>query len=183
MTATAPRGNRPAAQDQERSGADTMQIVTFRVGSEFFAADVRAVERVLRFQAATPLPEVPAWVAGVLEYQQRIVPVIDLRVRFEQSNTSPSADTRIIVFNTSGGWTAGVVDAVLDVSSIERSHLETPPPLLHGLSAEYLHGIARREGQLVLLLNANRVLSSIDEKLLQTRLAELTPKGRGGRRV
>jgi len=183
MTATAPRGNRPAAQEQERSAGDAMQIVTFRVGGEFFAADVRAVERVLRFQAATPLPEVPAWIAGVLEYQQRIVPVIDLRVRFEQSNTSPSADTRIIVFNTSAGWTAGVVDAVLDVSTIERSRLEAPPPLLHGLSAEYLHGIARREGQLVLLLNANRVLSSTDAKLLQTRIAELTPKGKGARRV
>lgn len=182
MTTTAARGAR-SSTEHVSSVDDAMQIVTFRIGTEFFAADVRAVERVLRYQPATPLPEVPPWVAGVLEYQQRVVPVIDLRVRFELAGATPTADTRIIVFNTNAGWTAGVVDAVLDVSAIERNRLEAPPPLLNGLSAEYLHGIARREGQLVLLLNANRVLSSTDERLLQTRIAEMTPKQRGARRV
>ncbi len=183
MTTTAARGARPLATEHVPSGNDAMQIVTFRIGADLFAADVRAVERVLRYQPATPLPEVPPWVAGVLEYQQRVVPVIDLRVRFEVAGASPSPDTRIIVFNTNAAWTAGVVDAVLDVSSIERNRLEAPPPLLNGLSAEYLHGIVRREGQLVLLLNANRVLSSTDERLLETRIAEMKPGKRGTRRV
>ena len=183
MTTTAARGARSLATEHALSVDDAMQIVTFRIGTEFFAADVRAVERVLRYQPATPLPEVPPWVAGVLEYQQRVVPVIDLRVRFELAGATPTSDTRIIVFNTNGGWTAGVVDAVLDVSAIERNRLEAPPPLLNGLSAEYLHGIARRDGQLVLLLNANRVLSSTDERLLQTRIAEIASKQRGARRV
>jgi len=183
MTTAAARGARTFAAENIASDGDAMQIVTFRIGADLFAADVRAVERVLRYQPATPIPEVPTWVAGVLEYQKRIVPVIDLRVRFETAGASPTNDTRIIVFNTNAGWTAGVVDAVLDVSAIERNRLETPPPLLNGLSAEYLHGIVRRDGQLVLLLNANRVLSSTEERLLQTRIAEMTPTKRGSRRV
>jgi purine-binding chemotaxis protein CheW len=183
MTTVAARGTRGVAAEHTRPEDDAMQIVTFRIGGEFFAADVQAVERVLRYQPATPLPEVPPWVAGVLEYQQRVVPVIDLRVRFEVAGVSPTTDTRIIVFNTAAGWTAGVVDAVLDVSAVERNRLEAPPPLLNGLSAEYLHGIARRDGQLVLLLNADRVLSSTDERLLQTRIAEMAPARRGARRV
>ena len=181
--ATAARGVRAAVSDPTQASDEGLQIVTFRIGDKFFAADVRAVERVLRYQPPTPLPEVPDWVAGVLEYQQRVVPVVDLRVRFELSEASVTPDTRIIVFNTMAGWTAGVVDAVLDVSAIERNRLEAPPSLLNGLSAEYMQGIAHRDGQLVLLLNANRVMSSTDERLLQTRIAAMTPTRREARRV
>jgi purine-binding chemotaxis protein CheW len=175
MTTAAERRAPVTPADSARSTDGVTQIVTFRIGPDLFAADVQAVERVLRYQAVTPVPDVPAWVAGVLEYQKRVVPVIDLRVRFELSNAGVTNDTRIIVFNTSGGWTACVVDAVLDVSAIERGRLEPPPKLLRGLSAEYLHGIARRDGQLVLLLDADRVLSSTDRVLLYQIAAEATP--------
>jgi purine-binding chemotaxis protein CheW len=177
VTAMAPRSATQAAFETARGAGDAVQIVTFRIGAELFAADVRAVERVLRYHAPTPLPDVPEWMAGVLEYQRRVVPVIDLRLRFGLRNGAPTTDTRIIVFNTTNGWTAGVVDAVLDVSAVEGGRLEAPPPLLHGLAADYLHGITRRDGQLVVLLNADRVLSSTDQALIRARLAEATPKG------
>lgn len=182
MTAAASRSAAQVGLAPAHASDDVVQIVTFRVGPELFAADVRAVERVLRYHAPTSLPEVPDWMVGVLEYQRRVVPVIDLRLRFEVQNGSLTSDTRIIVFNTSTGWTAGIVDAVLDVSAVEEGRLEPPPPLLRGLAAEYLHGITRRDGQLVVLLNADRVLSSKDQALIQARLAEAKPKG-GLRRV
>jgi len=166
-TSAARRAHGPSGPEQQPGAEDVTQIVTFRVGTDLFAADVRAVERVLRYQSPTSVPNVPSWIAGVLEYQTRVVPAIDLRVRFEMPTAAATADSRIIVFNTSAGWTACIVDAVLDVSAIERSHLETPPKLLRGLAAEYLHGIARRDGQLVLLLDADRVLSSTERVLLQ----------------
>jgi purine-binding chemotaxis protein CheW len=177
MTAAVSRSAARVGLEAARASDDVVQIVTFRVGPELFAADVRAVERVLRYQAPKSLPEVPDWMLGVLEYQRRVVPVIDLRLRFELHSGSPTSDTRIIVFNTANGWTGGIVDAVLDVSAVEGGRLEPPPPLLHGLAAEYLHGITRRDGQLVVLLNADRVLSSKDQALIQARLAEAQPKG------
>jgi purine-binding chemotaxis protein CheW len=182
MTATASRTATQMGVEATRASGDAVQIVTFRIGAELFAADVRAVERVLRYHAPTPLPDVPEWMAGVLEYQRRVVPAIDLRLRFEVHSGAPTPDTRIIVFNTANGWTAGIVDAVLDVSAVDGGRLEAPPPLLHGLAAEYLHGITRRDGQLVVLLNADRVLSSTDQALIRARLADLTPKG-AARRV
>lgn len=176
MTSTAARRSREAVVQPLAAADDVTQIVTFRIGSDLFAADVQAVERVLRYQAATPVPNVPPWIAGVLEYQKRVVPVIDLRVRFALAAEPPTPDTRVLVFNTSGGWTACIVDAVLDVSAVERSRLEPAPKLLRGLAAEYLHGIARREGQLVLLLDADRVLSSTERVLLQEVTADKTAR-------
>ena len=63
--------------------AITSQIVTFRLGDELFAADIFSVERVLRYTPPTPVPNVPAWIEGVIDYQGRVVPVINLRERFE----------------------------------------------------------------------------------------------------
>jgi purine-binding chemotaxis protein CheW len=142
------------------------QIVTFRIEQDLFAADVRAVERVLRLTAVTPVRNMPAWVTGVLEYQKRVVPVIDFRARFELPAAAPTNETRALVFNVTGSWVAAVVDAVLDVSALERGKLEPPPPLFRGLAAEYLRGIVHRDGKLVMLLDADRLLSATERLAL-----------------
>jgi purine-binding chemotaxis protein CheW len=142
------------------------QIVTFRIEQDLFAADVRAVERVLRLTAVTPVRNMPAWVTGVLEYQKRVVPVIDFRARFELPAAAPTNETRVLVFNVHGSWVAAVVDAVLDVSALERGKLEPPPPLFRGLAAEYLRGIVHRDGKLVMLLDADRLLSATERLAL-----------------
>jgi purine-binding chemotaxis protein CheW len=147
------------------------QIVTFRIEQDLFAADVRAVERVLRPSAITPVRNMPHWISGVLEYQKRVVPVIDFRARFELPAAAPTNETRVLVFNVTGSWVAAVVDAVLDVSALEAGRLEAPPPLLRGLAAEYLRGIVRRDGKLVMLLDADRLLSTT-ERLALSGLAE-----------
>jgi purine-binding chemotaxis protein CheW len=145
---------------------EVAQIVTFRVGDDLFAADVHLVERVLRYSEPTPVPNMPVWVAGVLEYQKRAVPVIDLRLRFGATAHGKTSDMRILVFNTAGGWIAAVVDAVLEVAVAERGRIEPAPPLFRGFSAEYLHGIVKRDGQLVLLLAADRILSATELTLV-----------------
>ncbi len=165
MNARVPASMTSGTATESPSGA-AAQIVTFRVGDDLFAADVRTVERVLRYSAPTPVPNVPPWVAGVIEYQKRVLPVIDLRVRFGLAAADATRDTRTLVINTESGWVAGVVDAVLDVTSVERERIEPSPPLFRGFAAEYLHGIVRRDGQLVLLLAAERILSATDMALL-----------------
>ena len=76
------------------------KIVTFRLGEDFFAADIYSVERVLRYQSPTPIPNVPTWIEGVIEYLGRVVPVINLRRRFELPDLSVAAETRILVLES-----------------------------------------------------------------------------------
>jgi purine-binding chemotaxis protein CheW len=140
------------------------QIVTFRLGDDLFAADIYAVERVLRHQAPTPVPNVPEWIEGVIDYQTRVVPVINLRRRFELPDAPVGSETRILVFNAEGEWIAAVVDAVLDVSTLDPSKVSPPPPLFRGLAAEYLRGIVRRRERLVIFLDVPRLMTT-DERL------------------
>jgi purine-binding chemotaxis protein CheW len=145
---------------------DATQVLTFRLDDDLFAADIHDVERVLRWQSPTPMPNVPPWIAGVVDYHRRVVPVIDLRLRFEVPAGPVTPETRIVVFNAGTGWIAGIVDAVLDVSALDRAALEPPPPLFRGVSADYLQGIVRRQGSLVILLRTAELLSATDRLTL-----------------
>ena len=158
------------------------KIVTFRLGEDFFAADIYSVERVLRYQSPTPIPNVPTWIEGVIEYLGRVVPVINLRRRFELPDLSVAAETRILVFNASGEWVAAIVDAVLEVSGLDEATVSPPPALFRGLSAEYLKGIVRRKDRLVVLLDIARLLSSRDRLALERAVeASAIPDAAGGR--
>jgi purine-binding chemotaxis protein CheW len=140
--------------------ADFAQIVTFRLGDDLFAADIYSVERVLRYQAPTPVPNVPSWIEGVIEYQGRVVPVINMRRRFEMKPAEVLNETRILILNSGGDWIAAVVDSVTEVAPVDPAKMSPPPPLFRGLAGEYLRGIVRRGDRLVVFLDVNRLLST-----------------------
>jgi purine-binding chemotaxis protein CheW len=144
----------------------TVRLVTFRLGDDLFAAPIEAVERVLRYQLPRAVPNLPPWIGGVIEYAERIVPVIDLRRRFELPATPHTANMRLLVLTTDGEWTAVLVDAVLDVRTVQASEVVPPPPLFRGLSAEYLRGVIRRDEQLVILLDSEKLLSATERLVL-----------------
>ena len=140
----------------------SQQLVTFRLGDDQFAADIHAVERVLRYQQPTQVPNVADWVDGVIEYQGRVVPVVNQRRRFALEDAAPLGATRIIVLSTPDGWVGAVVDAVLEVASVPSAQIAPPPPLFRGLSTDYVLGIIRRNGRLSILLDTARLLTATD---------------------
>lgn len=151
--------------------AVAQQLVTFKLGDDFFAADIYSVERVLRYQEPTPIPNVPAWMDGVIEYRGRIIPVIDLRLRFGLERVAPRPESRILVFSVGKEWIGAIVDAVLEVTSPTAEQLAPPPPLFRGLTAEFLRGIVRRGDRLIVFLEVTKLLST-DEQLVLERVAE-----------
>jgi purine-binding chemotaxis protein CheW len=148
------------------------QIVTFALGGDQFASDVQAVERVLRYQPPRPIPNVPAWVAGVIDYGGRVVPVVNLRARFGLPAQAATGAERVLVFDVAGEWIAAVVDAVLDVTVLREGELEPPPPIFRGLAADYLRGMIRRHDRLTVVLDAERLLSSTEHLALHAALDE-----------
>lgn len=157
--------------------AGLSKLVNFRLGDDLFAADIFAVERVLRYQAPRVLPDVPAWVEGVIEYQNRVIPVVNLRRRFELPDREVASDTRIVVLNARGDWIGVVVDSVVEVSTVEAESVSAAPGFFRGLAGEYLKGIVRRgEGQrLVIVLDVEQLLSSTERIALQLGSARGTP--------
>jgi purine-binding chemotaxis protein CheW len=143
------------------------RLVTFRVGTDLYAADIFSVERVLRYQPPRAIPSVPEWLEGVLEYGGRVVPVIDFRRRFGAPVTEPSAQTRLLVLSRDGEWMAAIVDQVLDVRPVGPDEIAPPPPLVRGLAGAYLRGVIPRDGGLVVVLDIDRILGTTDSLALR----------------
>ncbi|MEP7344822.1 MAG: chemotaxis protein CheW [Gemmatimonadaceae bacterium] len=144
--------------------AEVTRIVTFRVGHDLFAAPIDRVERVLRYETPRRVPGTASWVEGVIDYGGRVVPVVDLRRRFGMPAADQSSPTRVIVLSAPAEWMAIVVDAVLDVRALEASELETPPSVLRGAALDAMSGMARRGGELVIVLDIDRLVASSGER-------------------
>ena len=141
---------------------DVVKLVTFQLGLDIFAADVLSVDRVLRYAPPNAVPDVPAWVLGVIEHRDKVIPVVDLRRRVELSDDSITPETRTLVLNTSGGWVGAIVDTVHEVASVPADTISAPPPLFRGLASEFIRGMTKVGDQLVVILDVDRVMSSAD---------------------
>lgn len=161
--AFAPRSSTTARTSH---AADRVPVVTFALGQDLFAMDVREIDRVVRLRELAPVPNMPVWMLGVLEYRGCVAPVIDLRARFELSPAPPSADRRTLLCVVDGAYTGAVVDAVLDVRAIDLEAIDAPPPLVRGLAREYVRGVFRRDDRLTILLDATRLLSATERLAL-----------------
>jgi purine-binding chemotaxis protein CheW len=185
----------------------SQQVVTFRVGDDEFAADIMAVERVLRYVQPTVVPNLPEWVEGVIEYEGRVIPVIDLARRFEMERSRASDETlggggggatrRVIVFAVGDEWIGAVVDSVLEVVVIPDERLSPPPAIFRGLSAEYLRGLVRRagskggvggkgagapDGSLLIYLEVEKLLSATERLVLERAMEQSAGTRSAGKR-
>ena len=153
------------------------KLVTFRLGDDLFAADIFSVERVLRYVAPTSVPDMPDYIEGVIDYQGRVVPIVNLRRRFEMADLEVRNETRILILHSGGEWIGVVVDAVMAVTAFDPATVAPPPNLFRGLAGEYLKGIVRMGEKLVIFLDVERLLSSTERIALDRAGTEALANG------
>lgn len=142
------------------TAATVQQLVTFRMGEDHFAVDILEVERVLRFSPPVAVPNLPTWMDGVIDHGGRVVPVINLRSRFGMPRLAPRPEHRILVLTIGEEWLGVTVDSVHEVLTVSPDEIAPPPPIFRGLNAEYLKGLVRSAGLLLIFLDVARVLTS-----------------------
>ena len=153
------------------------KLVSFRLGDDYFATDVQAVERVLRYSIPMSVPDTPKYIEGVMDYQGRVVPVVNLRLRLELPALVSGSETRILVLHAAGEWIGLVVDAVTEVAGYDPSSVQPPPKLFRGLAGQYLKGIVRHGDRLMIYLDVDQLLSSSERISLQQAGSEALAHG------
>lgn len=149
------------------SQGDDIQIVVFTVGGQEFAFDIFHVQRILAYEAPAPLPKAPPFLEGVLATAGGVVPVIDLRKRFEIGRAQVDDHTRIMVVECDGQPVGAVADAVTAVLRVSAASIAPPPAVVRGLAAEYVQGVITLPGRVVILLQATRLLTSTERIVLE----------------
>jgi len=149
------------------SQGDDIQVVVFRVGGQEFAFDIFHVQRILEYRAPAPLPKAPPFLEGVLTLPGAVVPVIDLRTRFELGRVDRTDETRVMVLDCDGQPIGAVVDAVVAVLRVAVSRIVPPPPVVRGLAAEYVQGVITLPERTIILLQTARLLTSSERIVLE----------------
>lgn len=164
--------NRAAAvtEDDEVMG---QQYLTFLVGKELFAMGIADIKEIIEYKAPTSVPMMPSYLHGVINLRGRVVPVVDLMVRFGRKSTEISRRTCIVILelyhNDEQQYLGVVVDAVRAVLEIADDDVEPPPSFGSKLRNDFVSGMGKINGEFVIILDINHVLS-IDELSLMTEL-------------
>lgn len=144
------------------SGEQEEQLVIFKLGEEEFAAGIADVQEIIRVPDIVAVPRAPQFVEGVINLRGTIIPVIDLRKRFEMEEKSRDEHTKVVVVEMDGLLTGLIVDSVQEVLKVSRQVIETAPDLLTAsVDSRFVRGIAKaKEGErLIIVLNVKEVLS------------------------
>jgi len=152
----------------KRHDDELLQLVTFSIADEEFGVDILKVQEIIRTMEISKVPRSPNFVEGVINLRGKVIPIIDLRRRFGLAHKQHDKDTRIIVIEMTDVIVGFVVDAVSEVLRIPASTVEPPPPVVAGMDSEYISGVGKLEGSLLILLDLDKLLSSDDMAMLST---------------
>ena len=143
--------------------AEGQQYLTFSVSGEAFAIPISAIKEIIEYRAPTDVPMKPPYIRGVINLRGRVVPVIDLAVRFGRAKGEVSKRTCIVILEiTQEGEQQDisvVVDAVSAVVDIADTEIEPPPKFGARLRADFISGMGKIGERFVIVLNVDRVLS------------------------
>ncbi len=148
----------------------TKQFVIYQLAGEQFGVDIAAVESIIKMQEIAAVPQAPEFVEGVTNLRGEVLPVIDLRKRFEIPAADDSEEERIVVVEIDGQNVGMIVDAVTEVLTLDEDAIEAPSALVIGSSVDFITGIAKVDDQLVTIIDLRMVLLS-DEALELTAIA------------
>ncbi len=139
---------------------DTQQgrYLTFLVDSEALGVEIGYVKEIIGIQPIARLPDTPAYVKGVINLRGKILPVIDMRLKFHKQPEEYTDRTCVIVVDTTTRIAGLIVDQVTEVLRIERGDI-VPPPEESAASGSYIKGIGKADGQVKLLLDIEKLLT------------------------
>lgn len=145
---------------KELDSKEVLQLVTFRLGNEEYSLDILKVQEIIRQMELTRVPKAPEFVDGVINLRGRVIPVLDLRKRFGLPVNENTTDTRIIVVDVLDKTVGFKVDAVSEVLRLPSEKVEPPPSIVTGRESEYIRGVGKIDGRLIILLDVTRILTS-----------------------
>jgi len=141
-----------------------LQVVGFRIGNETFGVRIGSVREIVRVPEITAVPSAPETVEGVINLRGKIIPVMDLRKRFGQSDIQPDKKNRILVVELENKLVGLIVNAASEVLKIAPSEIEAPGNLFAEGESSYITGVGKLKGRLIILLDIAKLLHRPESK-------------------
>lgn len=157
------------------------KYVTFKSGNEYFGLKIECVNEIIVYQKITEIPESEEYIKGLINLRGKIIPVIDIRIRFKQRPMEYTDRTCIIIVNVNDMVVGLIVEKIAEVVEIKEEDILPPPSIVIGgedkIQNKYVYGIGKVGESVKLLLDPDRILK--DDDLIVMEQAVENTKGEG----
>lgn len=138
------------------------RYLTFALGKEVYGIEIICVIEIIGIQAITEIPELPEYVKGIINLRGKIIPVMDVRLRFKKEPVNYNDRTCIIVIDIRGTSVGLIVDTVSEVLTIEEENIVPPPVVKSGFQSRFVKGIGKSGNDVKLLLDCEKILNDTE---------------------
>ena len=143
---------------EENEDTLSNMYLTFRLGNEDYGIEIRYVTEIVGMQKITEVPDMPLFVKGVVNLRGQVIPVLDMRLRFNMEPREYDERTCIVVVSINTAQVGLVVDTVNEVRNINDDQISPPPRTAGASSAQYIQGMGKVGEEVIILLEGQRLL-------------------------
>ncbi|HNO75319.1 chemotaxis protein CheW [Nitrosomonas mobilis] len=144
------------------------EFLAFRLGKEEYGIDILKVQEIRGYDAITKIANAPEFIKGMVNLRGVIVPIVDMRIKFNLGEVHYDQFTVVIILNLSGRVVGIVVDSVSDVINLEMEQVHATPEFGAAVDTEYIMGLGTVEDRMLVLIDIEKLMSRQDMGLLET---------------
>lgn len=146
------------------------KYMTFKSGNEYFGLEIQYVNEIIKFQSVTAIPETEDYIKGLINLRGKVIPVIDVRLRFKQPPMEYNDRTCIIVINVKNMIVGLIVEKIAEVVEIKDENILPPPSIgrVEKAHNKYVYGIGKVGDSVKLLLDPDKLLNDQDLSVVES---------------
>ncbi len=165
MQATAQISTLPSNNRADASAGN--EYLAFKLGQEEYGIDILKVQEIRGYESVTRIANAPEFIKGVINLRGIIVPIVDMRIKFNLGEPRYDQFTVVIILSIAGRVVGMVVDSVSDVTTLQPEQIRPAPEMGTALNTDYLVGLGTLEERMLILLDIERLMSSPEMGLIQ----------------
>ena len=162
-TSAAPGAGKVAAG----AAASRQEFLTFTLGKEEYGIEILKVQEIRSYEAVTTIANAPEFIKGVVNLRGTIVPIVDMRIKFNLGDVDYTQFTVVIILNVAGRVVGMVVDSVSDVISLGSDQIRLPPDFSSSFDVEYITGLGTVDQRMLILVDIEKLMSASDMALME----------------
>jgi len=148
------------------------KVLTFVLGEEEYGIEILKVREILGLLDITTVPQTPDYMKGVFNLRGKVIPVIDLRLKFSMQEEEHTQETCVIVVEVNNMQIGVIVDSVSEVVDIGSGDIEETPDFGQGIDTDFIMGLGKVNEKIIILLDIERVLTSEELETVKQHVAE-----------
>ena len=148
----------------KNDGAKGQELIAFRIGSQEFCIDVMSVREIRGWTPATPLPQAPSFVCGVINLRGTVLPIVDLAARLGFTPAEPSARHAIVVAQIGHQVVGLLVEGVSDIFTVTESQVQPTPDVASDMAKEFVRGVIAMDGRMISMIVLDSILPADQRK-------------------